>query len=515
MYVTQGLHRAMRETPDAPATIFGERSRTWAQHADRVARLAGALHELGVQEGERVGIWARNSDRYAELLAAVPWANAVLNPLNSRWSPHEIGYALRESDTNVLFVDDPVAVQVPALAGPHPDLEVVIHLGDGTPPAGMLDYEELVAGARPVPDARRGGDALAAIFYTGGTTGFPKGVMLSHANLLTSALGSLATAPIALPGGRTVVAAPMFHASGFVAWLYQLVVGGGHVILPAFEATAVLEAITRHQAASIILVPTMIQMLLDHPAFGDYDLSSLQTLLYAASPMSQTLLERVRRTLPHTALIQAYGMTELAPITTLLSPADHQAAGHRRSVGRAAAHAEVRVVDEHDHEVPRGSVGEIVARGGHVMLGYWNNPKPTAKALRDGWMHTGDVGYLDDDGYLYVVDRIKDMIITGGSNVFSAEVENAVGTHPAVVACAVIGVPDATWGERVHAVIVVRPGHTTTADEVRAHCKNLIADYKAPRSCEFVEALPLSPAGKVLKHQLREPYWRGAERQVH
>jgi len=515
MYLTQGLHRAVQHTPDAPATIFGERMRTYREQADRVARLAGALRELGVGDGERVGILARNSDRYAELLLAVPWAGGVLNPLNVRWSPRELVYALRESQTNILLVDDAAAERVPALADGRPDLKVLIHLDEGPPADGMLGYEELIAGTRPVEDARRGGDALAGIFYTGGTTGSPKGVMLSHANLLTSTLGTLATVPIAHPGGRTLVAAPMFHASGLTAWALQLAVGGSCVILPGFEPLAVLEAIARHRITSAVLVPTMVQMLLDHPAFGTHDLSSLRSLLYAASPMSPSLLDRVLRALPQTALTQAYGMTELAPITTLLSPAGHREGKLRCSVGRAAAHAEVRVVDDHDQEVPSGTVGEIVARGAHVMLRYWNKPEETAKALRGGWMHTGDAGSMDDHGYVHLVDRLKDMIITGASNVYSVEVENAVASHPAVAACAVIGVPDATWGERVHAVIVPRPGHRVAAGEIRAHCKTLIADYKAPRSVELVDALPLSPQGKVLKHELRKPHWEGMDRQVH
>jgi acyl-CoA synthetase (AMP-forming)/AMP-acid ligase II len=339
--------------------------------------------------------------------------------------------------------------------------------------------------------------------------------MLSHTSLLTSTLGSLATAPIALPGGRMLVAAAMFHAAGFCALAFQLAVGGSRVILPAFEPTAALEAIARDRVTSTILVPTMIQMLLDHPALDSYDLSSLRTLLYAASPMSQALLERVMRALPRVGFIQAYGMTELSPITTLLTPEQHTVAERRGSVGRTAAHAEVRVVDGHDREVPPGTVGEIVAGGAHVMLGYWNKPTETAEALRGGWMHTADAGWMDEDGYLHIVDRLKDMIISGGENVYSAEVENAISSHPAVAACAVIGVPDANWGERVHAVIVAKQGRGVTAKELRAHCKALIADDKAPRSCELVDALPLSPAGKVLKQELRKPYWDGLDRQVH
>jgi acyl-CoA synthetase (AMP-forming)/AMP-acid ligase II len=515
MYVTQGLHRGVQQTPDAAATIFGERVRTYREQAERVARLAGALRTLGVRDGERVGILAPNSDRFVEYLLAVPWANGVLNPVNIRWTPAEIVHSLRESQTNILLVGDAFTGHLPALIDGHPDLKTVIHLGDGTPPEGMLGYEELIAGSEPVEDARRRGDALAAIFYTGGTTGFPKGVMLSHANILTSTLGAFATVPAALPGGRTLLALPLFHVAAFATWTLQLAVGGASVILPAFEPQAVLEAIALHRVTSTTMVPTMLQMVIDHPALATYDVRSLRTLLYAASPMGEALLARALRALPRTAFIQAYGMTELSPITTLLTPEEHREGPQRRSIGRAAAHAEVRIVDGGDREVPRGTVGEIVCRGAHVMLGYWNKPEETAEALRGGWMHTGDAGYMDDDGYIHLVDRLKDMIITGGSNVYSAEVENAIGSHPAVAAAAVIGIPDATWGERVHAVIVRKPGHALTAEEIRAHCRSLIADYKAPRTCEFVDALPLSGAGKVLKNELRGPYWEGLDRQVH
>lgn len=511
MYLTQGLHRAVQQTPDEPATIFGERVRTWRQHVGRVARLAGALRELGVTDGERVGILAGNSDRYLELMSAVPWANGVLNPLNARWSPRELGYALRESQTAILMADDATAACLAAVE--CPGLKTIVHLGDGPAPAGTLGYEDLAASAEPASDARRGRDALAAIFYTGGTTGFPKGVMLSHANLVTSALGTLATVPLTVPGGRALLTTQMFHLSGVAVWALQLAAGGSFVILPAFEPRAVLAAIEQHRVTFTCLVPTMLQSLLDHPAFSGYDSSSLRSLLYAGSPMSETLLGRVMKELPRTALTQAYGMTELAPIATLLAPEDHRDSDRKNSVGRAAAHAEVRVVDDRGEPVPDGIAGEIVARGANTMLGYWNKPDQTAEALRGGWMHTGDVGYLDD-GYIHLIDRLKDMIITGGSNVYPAEVENAVGAHPAVAACAVIGVPDAASGERVHAIIVTRPGRHVTAEEIRAHCQAHIAGYKVPASFEFTHALPLSAAGKVLKRELRKPHWEGMDRQV-
>jgi acyl-CoA synthetase (AMP-forming)/AMP-acid ligase II len=513
MYLTQGLHRAVQQRPDEIMTIFGQRRRTFREAADRVARLAGALRAVGVGDGDRVAMLSLNSDRYSEYLLAVPWAGAVLNPVNTRWSTAEIAYSLRDSDSRVLLADDAFGPMLPALRAAYPGLATVIHAGDGRAPSGALDYEDLIATAKPVADARRGGSELAGVFYTGGTTGFPKGVMLSHDNLGISWLGSAACGYLAGPDSRTLHTAPMFHLADMAAWGITVQAGGTHVIVPSFDPRAVLATIAEHRVTDALLVPTMIQLLVDHPEVSQFDLGSLRSVLYGASPMTRAVLERAMKALPSAAFTQAYGMTELAPVATLLSPADHQA-GHLLSAGRAALHAEVRVVDPFDAEVPNGTVGEVVVRGGHVMLGYWNKPEETAAALRGGWMHTGDGGYLDDQGYLYVVDRIKDMIVTGGENVYSAEVENAVASHPAVAQCAVIGVPDADWGERVHAVVVLRPGASLTHEELRAHAKSLIAGYKTPRSLELVDQLPLSGTGKVLKRDLRKKHWGGQERQI-
>jgi len=515
MYLTQGLHRAVQQQPDQVMTIFGDRVRTFSEAADRVARLAGSLRELGVRDGGRVAILSLNSDRYSECLLAVPWAGAVLNPVNVRWSTAEIAYSLRDCDSRVLLADDAFAPMLPALHAAAPGLTTVIHAGDGPVPDGALEYEELIATASPIEDARRGGDDLAGVFYTGGTTGTPKGVMLSHANLGISWLGAAASGYLARPDSRTLHAAPMFHLAGLASWGVTLLAGGSHVIIPAFDPVSVLAAIAEHRVTDALLVPTMIQLLADHPEITRHDLSSLRAVLYGASPIPQAVLERAMKTFPSASFTQAYGMTELAPVATILSPADHEQSHLLRSAGRAAPHAEVRVVDPGGTQVPSGTVGEIIVRGGHVMRGYWNKPQETEAAVRDGWMHTGDGGYLDEHGYLYVMDRLKDMIVTGGENVYSAEVENAIARHPAIAQCAVIGVPDPDWGERVHAVVVLHPGTTLTPQELCEHVKTLIAGYKAPRSVEIVGALPVSGTGKILKRELRDKYWAGQERRVH
>jgi acyl-CoA synthetase (AMP-forming)/AMP-acid ligase II len=507
MGITQSVHRWAQQTPDREAVVDGVRRTTWLELRERVARLGGALRGLGVEPGDRVAILALNSTRYLECLSGIPWAGGVLNPVNIRWSPAEIAYSLGDSRTSVLFVDDAFAGLVPQLRARLAFPLEVVHTGEEPTPVGMHGYEDLLERAEPIPDADRGGSDLAGVFYTGGTTGFPKGVMLSHDNLLASAMGGLvATAAFRIaPDARVLHAAPLFHIAGFGVALMTSIVGIPQVVMPLFDAEEVAALVQEHRVSEIFLAPTMLHMLLDHPRFASYDLSSLRLVTYGASPISATLLGRVLRALPGTSLIQAYGQTELSPLATLLMPLDHLDAdpARLRSAGRPCLHAHVRIVGPDGDELARGEVGEIVARGDHVMLGYWNRPNESGEALRGGWMHTGDLGFMDDEGYLTVVDRLKDMIVTGAENVFSAEVESAVDAHPAVACCAVIGLPDPTWGERVHAVVVLRPGCEVSAEEIRAHTKTLIAGYKAPRSVEFVEALPLTAAGKVHKSALR------------
>jgi acyl-CoA synthetase (AMP-forming)/AMP-acid ligase II len=398
-----------------------------------------------------------------------------------------------------------------------PSLRTVIHIGDGEPPAGMLGYEALLAQAEPVEDALRGGEDLAGVFYTGGTTGSPKGVMLPHRGLYSNAIGVIAEGAIQR-GCIGLHAAPMFHLADGCFMNAMFVSGGRHVIVPRFEPVAVLEAIQNHGVTEALLVPTMIQMMVDHPDLGRYRLEHFKNMLYGASPISEGLLDRAMKALPWAGFTQLYGMTELSPMATVLTQEMHREAGRakgrHRSGGRAAIGCEVRIVDSLGHEVPRGAVGEVAVRGPGVMLGYWNKPAETAAALRDGWMFTGDGGRMDEDGYVFIVDRIKDMIVTGGENVYSVEVESAVATHPAVASCAVIGVPDEQWGELVHAFIVKKAGSSLSAQELIDHCKKRIAGYKCPRQVSFIDAMPLSGAGKILKTQLRAPFWEGRERKV-
>lgn len=518
MYLTQALHRAAQQHPQRIAVRFGERSFTFAQLIERVAKLASALQGLGMQEGDRVAMLALNSDRYLEYQMGVPWGGGVLNPCNIRWSAAEIAYSLNDSGSTILLVDDMFVPMVSQLRHEAGILREVVYCGEGPVPEGMLGYEQLLAKAAPVEDAVRRGEDLAGIFYTGGTTGFPKGVMLSHTNMCSSGL-ALRAAELATVGGVYMHAAPMFHLADMGLAMPHWFEGNTHVIVPAFNPELVLDTIERWKVTHALFVPTMIQMTVDHPAMKKpRDLSSLKSIAYGASPISEAVLDRAMAALPGVGFTQAYGMTELSPLATINPAYFHTQEGRKlgklRAAGRAGFCVEVRIVDSNGQEVPRGTVGEVAVRGPNVMQGYWNKPEQTAQAIRNGWMHTGDGAYMDEDGFIFIADRLKDMIITGGENVYSAEVENALAQHPAVASCAVIGIPSPEWGETVHAVVIAKPGVVAAAEELIAHCKELIAHYKCPRSVEFRDALPLSGAGKVLKTTLREPFWKGYTRNV-
>ncbi|MEW1865766.1 long-chain-fatty-acid--CoA ligase [Streptomyces sp. NBC_00669] len=501
MYLTQSLHRAVRQSPDIPFTAYRARTYTARETYDAVSRIAGGLIGLGVRKDDRVGLLSLNTDRFCQAALATAWADAAIVPLNTRWSVAEHAYALDDADVSVLFLDDAFLPMASALRERTPGLRTIVHCGDQPTPEGLVPLAELLA-AEPVEDVHRQGDAMAGVFYTGGTTGVSKGVMLGHRQLFVTALGTLLHTRLPR-GGTSILAAPAFHLAGFAFWIVGMMADMTTVPVAMFDPAGVLRTIEEHRAKQTLLVPAMIDAIVSHPDAGSYDLSSLELLAYGASPISETLLTRARAAFPSAQFLQVYGMTELSPSTTLLLDEDHDDPVLRRSVGRAAPYARVRIVDEKGTEVPPGTIGEIVAAGDHVMLGYWKKPAETQEAVRDGWMHTGDVGYMDERGYVYIVDRLKDMIVSGGENVYSTEVENVVAKHPAVAQVAVIGLPDAKWGERVHAMVVLVPGATLTAEELQEFCKQEIAGYKCPRSVESVAQFPMSAAGKVLKRELR------------
>ncbi|MCB2050103.1 MAG: long-chain fatty acid--CoA ligase [Novosphingobium sp.] len=515
---TSILGQAVARNPRGIATICGDRQRLWAEVGERVPRAAAGLRKLGIADGATVAVLSMNSDRYLELFFAIPWAGGAFAPLNVRWSAKENAFALRDCNATVLCVDDAFLTQVPDLQRDAPGVGALVYLGDGKTPDGMIAYEDLISDNAAMEDSGRCDDDLWAIFYTGGTTGMPKGVAMSHRALGYGSMSYLAMLPT-IEDLKFLYIGGYFHFSGASAVFYITIVGGTHVILPKFEPVPVMEAISTHGVTNMVLVPTMITMLLNHPDFTRYDLSSLRTCIYGGSPMPEALMEQAAKLLPKWEFYQIYGMTETCGFATMLRWRDHVFSGPTasriRSCGQPAPGVEVQIVSPDGTTLPPGKLGEIAMRSDYLMSGYLNRSDETAEVLRGGWMYSGDAGYLDEDGFLFVADRVKDMIVTGGENVFSIEVERALFQHPAVLEAAVIGIPSDEWGEAVHAVVVRRPGTNATAQSLIDHCRDLIAGYKCPKSVEFREdPLPVTPVGKVRKNVLRDPYWENRARKI-
>ena len=495
MYLTQLLHRHLQCRPDKTALVCNGRRLSYAQLHRQVALRAGVLQAAGVKPGDRVALLSHHSIETVEWMFACWWIGAVFSPQNTRWSEPEIADALRDSEPAVLLHDSAHAALARSLA-------------QLAPVARLLPMDLATDGIAP-EDLRCGGDALAALIYTGGTTGRSKGVMLGHAALSSAALGRLAELP-PLDDSVTLLTTPNFHVASLIRGITHWIAGSTVVIQPQFRAAEVLQVIERESVTDVPFVPTMLQMVLDDPGFSPARMRSVRRLSYGAAPSAQALLQRAQAALPWAGLHQYYGMTESCGAATASLPADHDeqawASGRAAAAGRASAVVELRIVDAGGRDLPPGQIGEILLRGPLLASGYWRRPQETAQTFRAGWLHTGDAGRLDADGYLYVVDRIKDMIVSGGENAYSAEVENALARHPAVAMATVFGIPHERWGEAVHAVVMLRPG--TSADEagLRAHCRAFLADYKVPKRVEFTDALPLTPAGKVSKTTLRARY---------
>jgi long-chain acyl-CoA synthetase len=518
MQVTMGLRRPAQILKNQIGILDGAVRQTWGETQDRVARLAGALQRLGLKPGDRVAILALNSFRYFELYYAVPWAAGAVMPLNIRLAPNELAAQLTDAEPFALVVDDAFAKVLPVLAEQVPSIRTVIHAGAGPVPAGALAYETLVAEGPAVADANVGGDETYGLFYTGGTTAASKGVMLTHDNICINAYNVALTVDYG-PEDVYLHAAPMFHVADGASTFAITMLGAVHAFIPLFDPEKWARAVQEYRVTKCLIVPTMINALVNCPEVAKYDLGSLQRILYGASPISAELLSVAKKKLP-CKLQQGYGMTETSPVLTMLPHEDHQLEGPRshriKSAGFPVPNVEVAVLDEKDQEVPRGTIGEICARGPIVMKGYWRKPEETSRAIRNGYMHTGDLGYMDEDGYVYLVDRAKDMIVSGGENVYSVEVEAALYAHPAVLEAAVFGIPHDVLGEQVHAIVVPKNGQEVSAETLMTHCRTLIAGYKCPKSIAIqTELLPKSGAGKILKRALRAQYWKGLERQIH
>ncbi|MCB1340530.1 MAG: AMP-binding protein [Pseudooceanicola sp.] len=497
-YLTQPLKRAAQINPNGIATIDGDRRRTWAEVRDRVARAAGAIRALGIEDGDRVAILASGGDTYFELHFALPWAGAAMVLLNTRLAAAELAHIIRDSGAVALLYDDSQKALFEAL-GDAVDGMTIVPLGQ--------DYERMIADTAPIPDRLRGGGEMAGIFYTGGSSGLPKGVVLTHDNLSTNAMNALNGVGYTRDSVY-LHAAPMFHLTDGMSTYSLTMATGTHVFMPSFRDRLCLDLIQRHGVTHICIVPTMVEMLVNLAEKEPFDATSLRQIQFGAAPMPDATLRRAIALWPGLKFLHGWGMTELSPLGTLLPPEwrDPATAGERmKSCGQPVANEEIIIAGPDGTELPRGEVGEILVRGPMVMKEYWNMPEATAEALRGGWMHTGDAAWMDAEGFVFIVDRIKDMIITGGENVFSLEVENVLGLHPGVAQVAVVGVPDAHWGERVHAVIVPK-GDAPAEAELVAFCRARIAAYKSPRSMEFRDALPLTGAGKISKKTLRDEY---------
>lgn len=509
------IERAGRLNSNGIATRYRDREHNWTELQSRVSSLGAALDALPLDDADRVAILSLNSDRFYESIFAIPWGGYCVVPLNTRWALPENEYAINDSDTRVLLFDDAFLEQAHSLLEKCPKLEMAVYMGENECPAWASDYEAMIAGHQPIAASSRGDDDMAGIFYTGGTTGFPKGVMQSHKAIWASALGLLPDSEME----RTSIylhVAPMFHMADFAGTMNTTICCGTNIIHQSFDPGKVLASISEDKITHALLVPAMLKMLLSHADAATADVATLECLLYGASPMPAAALQQIMSLWPSVGLVQAYGQTELAPIVSSLSKQAHREGGEKlKSAGRPTSISDVRLIDEQGNECPLGESGEIVVKGPHAMIGYWKKPEETAKALRDGWVYTGDAGRFDADGYLYIVDRVKDMVVTGGENVFTTEVENAVISHDSVFDVAVIGIPHEEWGEAVHAIVILHPGKIATEAELIGHCRAQIAGYKLPKTVSFREdPMPLSGAGKVLKTELRKPFWEGRERQV-
>ena len=519
MLLADTLKKAYQLFPRKEAIVCGGRRWTYGEFYGRIRRFAHFLKEAGIEKGDRVAILHPNCHCFLEVYYAIALRGAAAVPLNFRLSAGEIALILNDAGARVLIADPRFRETVEKIRADLPTVEKIVWTGDetGELPEGDRDvrYEELVAGAAlPVDDVAITEEAITQIYYTSGTTGRPKGVMLTHKNITVHALGTIAELHLT---DRDVWlhAAPLFHlADAWATWAVTWV-GGTHVLVSEFDPPAVLAAIEREKITLTNLIPTMLNMLVNHPGVKDYDYRRLRVLLSGGAPIAPEVVRRIVETFG-CDYIQTYGMTETSPYLTLsilkrhlLEKSPEEQLRIKSKTGREFIAVELKVVAADGREVARDEreVGEIIVRGDTVTPGYWQLPEETARAIRNGWLYTGDMAVMDEEGYVTIVDRRKDMIVTGGENVYSTEVENTLYLHPAVLECAVVGVPDEKWGEAVQGIVVLKPAREATAEELIRFCKDRIARYKAPKSIDFVSVLPKTGSGKIEKKKLRDAYW--------
>ncbi len=503
-----------RLRPAATAQIFEDRRTSFAELDEAASRIANALLSLNLPPGARLAYLGKNSDRYFELLFGAFKAGNVVVSVNWRLALPELVYIFNDAQCEALFVGAEYHSLVPELLAACPRLRSVVAMdGEGAPWPAFTHWRD----AAPSEDCHLpvNPDAEVMLLYTSGTTGSPKGVQITTANYLAFfRAAELAEWGDIQTGEVNLACMPVFHVAGVNMGIISIAQGASVVVMKEVDPAKILDFIPLYGINNAFFVPAVILFMLQHPRAATTDFRSLRRLYYGASPIAEDLLLKAREIIG-CQFFQLYGLTETVGAATYLPDAAHAPErGKLRSCGVPYPGIDIRVVDEAGNALPPAAVGEVVIRSGVVMKGYWGAPAATAEAIVDGWFHTGDAGYFDTDGYLYIHDRMKDMIVSGGENIYPAEVENALFGHPAVADVAVIGVPDPRWGEAVKAIVVLKPGAQLSPEDLIAYARTRIAAYKTPKSVDFIAALPRNPSGKVLRRELREPYWHGQSRRV-
>ncbi len=503
---------AAHHEPNKVAVYFEDRAWTFRELRDRCWQLSNAMTTIA-SLGDRIAILSENCPEYGECYYGVPGAGMALTFLNYRLTARELTYIINNSTPSALLVQQKYLETIRKIRPDLTSVKTVVLIG-GEAAGDTLSYDALIArGAAKHPGVAVDEDDMCWLLYTSGTTGLPKGALLTHRNLLASIANSMANGAEAPPDEICLFMFPQFHVAGYVMPMYHLR-KWPVVVLGAFDAESFLKAVEKHRVTQAPVAPTMLAMLLENPAMQTYDLSSLRGFGYGASSMPLEVLRRAFKALPQVGFGPGFGMTELAGNVMAMGKADHIRAAEGGlailgSVGKQMPLSRVRVLQHDNSDAPPGVPGEIVIKGDQVLKGYWNNPKATEESFIDGWFRSGDVGRWDEDGYLYIVDRKKDMILTGGENVYPREVEEVLYEHPAIAEAAVVGVPDPKWGENVVAVLRLRAGETLRAGELATFCKERIASYKKPKFVCLVAELPKNASGKILKRELRERIAKG------
>jgi acyl-CoA synthetase (AMP-forming)/AMP-acid ligase II len=503
-----------RVAPDQVAQVFEGRETTYGELNKRANQVAQGLIAEGLNPGARIGFIGKGSDRYFEMLHGAFKSNVVVVGVNWRLAPPEIAYVLNDAKTEMLFVGAEFYDVVAQVITQCPSVRRVIALDGGRNDwTAFDDWRDSFKPIDPKLPHKLDDDVIQ--LYTSGTTGHPKGVQLTNSNYMAILAESQMSGWADWKQGEVnLVCMPLFHVAGVNVGIIGNTHGTKNVILKDVDPALILRLIEKEKINIAFMVPAVILFLLQQPAIKTTDVSSIRQILYGASPIAEDVLRQAQATFG-CDFVQLYGLTETTGGATHLPPHAHDPAkGKLRSCGIPNPMTQVRIVDEKGHDVPQGGVGEILIKGGSLMKGYWNKPQATTESIKDGWFHSGDAGYFDADGYLYIHDRVKDMIVSGGENVYPAEVENALFGHPAIADVAVIGVPDERWGEAVKACVVLKPGEKAEAADIIAFAKTRIAGYKVPKSIDFIAALPRNPSGKILRRELRAPYWEGRARMV-